>query len=172
MQRLGRAILVLVAASAGGCAAIPVAALGVAGNVSDIGSTAFSVGTEVFSSGKLESVEFATFEQTEQAVRWMLNDLRLRVKELESDKTTAFYKIEDDSESEVKITVTRRTAAICGVRVDVGWFGSEAYARLLLKSIRGRLPSVRGGAATQPAAPMNLSHPALPAGFQTDNIEH
>lgn len=171
MQKVRTIVLLCVTASTGGCVALPVAALGLAGQVTDIGSTAFSVGTEVFTSGKLESVELATFEQAEQAVRWMLNDLRLSIKELESDKTKAFYKIEDDNGAEVKITVRRRTAAICGVRVDVGWFGSEAYARLLLKSIRGRMPSVRNSSATQPSLPVDLSHPKLAPGFQEDNLE-
>ena len=145
--------------TANGCALLPVAALGVAGNVADIGSAAFSAGTEVFNAGKLESFEFCSFEQGQDAVRSMLNDLRLHSTKSEFEKNKAYYLWEDETGATVDITVRERSAAVCGFRIDVGYFGSEAYARLLLKSIRARLPLVQARPTTQPINPVDLNAP-------------
>lgn len=156
----------------GGCiAALPVAALGVAGDVADIGGTAFTAGTEVFNSGKLESVEFATYDQAQAAIRSMLNDLRLKQTKSSFTKTKARYDFTDDVGEKVRIDVLQRSAAIVGVRIDVGYFGSEAYARLLLKSVRGRLPLFSGRAATQPAQPIDLFRPRVNTAFDRDTLD-
>jgi hypothetical protein len=171
-QRIVISALGVAALGLGGCiAALPVAALGVAGDVADIGSTAFTAGTEVFNSGKLESVEFATFDQARAAVRSTLNDLRLNLDQSTATKTKARYDFSDDIHDEVRIDLVQRSPAICGVRIDVGYFGSEAYARLLLKSVRGRLPLFAGRAATQPAQPVDLFKPRIDPAFNRDNLD-
>ena len=172
MKPLPCAVLTLGLSTLAGCVAAPIAALGVVGNVTDIGSAAFSTGTEVFTGGRLESVEFCTQHQGEVAVRWMLNDLRLRTETVETDDDRTQFVISDDTGSKVEIELVRRTAAVCQMRINVGWFGSEAYARLLLKSVRGRLPAVTGSPATLPANPVDLRHPHYPQGFLTDEPGH
>lgn len=159
------------AGGTGGCALIPVAALGVAGSVADIGSAAFSTGTEVFSAGKLEAVELASFAHAQAAVRSTLNDLRLDLRSAEITKGVAKYDFRDDSGSDVEITLKRRTAAVCQLRVNVGYFGSEAYARLLLKSVRSRLPIVARRPATMPSEPVDLFAPREFPGFEADELD-
>ena len=152
-------VAILAAGLSGGCALIPVAALGVAGNVADIGSAAFSAGTEVFAGGKLESIEFCTFANAHAAARSMANDLRLRASELKRTKTDVVYRLADEHGAEIDLSISRRTAALCALRIDVGYFGSEAYARLLLKSVRARLPAASARPATRPVAPVDLNAP-------------
>ncbi|HEX8323231.1 MAG TPA: DUF3568 family protein [Tepidisphaeraceae bacterium] len=151
-----------------GCALLPLAALGAVGQVSDIGSTAFSAGTEVFTSGKLEAVEFCRFDQAQAAIRSTLSDLRLPLKSSKFTKETATYDFEDDSGSDVTFELMRRSPAICQIQVDVGMFGSEAYARLLLKSVRARLPLMDGRPATRPSTPVDLFAPKRIPKSETD----
>lgn len=155
----------------GGCIALPVAALGLAGNISDIGNTAFSAGTEIFSSGKLESVEFTTFEHAQAAVRSTINDLRLKLDQSEFSKRRATYDFSDQADSSIRIDLIRRTSAICQIRIDIGIFGSEAYARLLLKSVRARLPIVARQSATQPTSPSDLQKPRDYPNFAKDDLD-
>ncbi|MDB5326576.1 MAG: hypothetical protein JWM57_2145, partial [Phycisphaerales bacterium] len=136
-----------------------------------IGNTAFTAGTEIFSSGKLESVEFTTFEHAQAAVRSMLNDLRLHLDQTEFSKQRARYDFSDLAGASIRIDLVRRTSAICQVRIDVGMFGSEAYARLLLKSVRARLPIVARQSATQPTSPVDLRKPREFSNFAQDNLD-
>lgn len=172
LKLLGWAGAVLAGGTMSGCiAALPVAALGVAGQVSDIGSAAFTAGTEIFTGGKLESVEFTTFENGQAAVRSTLNDLRLHLDDSSYTKERARYDFSDDGGAKIRIDVNRRTSAVCQLRIDVGYFGSEAYARLLLKSVRARLPIVARHSATQPASPVDLTQPREYPNFAKDNLD-
>lgn len=144
---------------AGGCIAAPIAALGLVGQATDIGSAAFSAGTEVFTSGKLETVEFSAFDQADRAIRSTLNDLRLDSERTQDKKGHVHYASTDEYGSTTKIDVWKRSSALVDMRVDVGWFGSEAFARLLLKSIRHRLPAAATAAATRPVNPVDLQKP-------------
>ena len=157
IARLGLAVGA--AALAGGCIAAPVAALGVVGQATDIGSAAFSAGTEVFTNGKLETVEFSAFDQADRAIRSTLNDLRLDSHRTQGRKNHAHYTTTDEYGSTTKIDVWKRTSALVDIRVDIGWFGSEAFSRLLLKSIRHRLPAAATAAATRPTSPVDLQKP-------------
>jgi hypothetical protein len=132
--------------SCGGCALIPLAALG---TVLGIAGTAVSTGPEVYGLGKLDRAVMASDGDCRRAVRAAAADLRLRI--VVDGKRGCGQKwefeVRDERKSEIEITVERRTAMLCLVRVDVGIFGSEPTARLVMEVIESHLPR----AATRPA---------------------
>jgi Protein of unknown function (DUF3568) len=132
--------------SCGGCALIPLATLG---TVFGIAGTAVSTGPEVYALGKLDRAVMASDGDCRRAIRAAAGDLRLRIavdgKRACGQKWE--FELRDERKSEIEITVERRTAMLCRVRVDVGVFGSEAIARLVMEVIESHLPH----AATRPA---------------------
>ncbi len=132
--------------SCGGCALIPLATLGPA---LDIAGTAASTGPEVYGLGKLDRAVMASDGDCRRAVREAVGDLRLRIV-VDGRRGCGqqwSFELRDERKSEIEITVERRTAMLCLVRVDVGIFGSEPIARLVMEVIESHLPR----AATRPA---------------------
>jgi hypothetical protein len=125
----------LAAAGGGGCAAVPLAMIGTALGV--VGSAA-SVGGTVFSQGKLDSAELATADQWAAAVRAAAAELCMSVAETPPTAVdgTRTFTLTDDHKSAVDVRVEPRTRTMVRSRVDVGLFGSEPTARLILARIR------------------------------------
>ena len=123
------------AAAAGGCAAIPLAMIGTALGVA---GSAASVGGSVYSQGKLDSAEMATPERWSAAVRAAAADLNLSVFEVppaDPDGVRTFT-LADDHKAKIGVRVEPRTRTLLLNRIDVGLFGSEPTARLLLERVR------------------------------------
>lgn len=138
---------VLLACCSGGCASASIAA---AGGISGI-ATAISTGGDVYRLGKLDSADQMCYDLWVAACRSAVADLHYNVeKQADKGKGVWMCTMRDDRRSRVDITVDRRTEMICLTRIDVGVFGSEPTARLILSSIRRR---ARPADATQPSAP-------------------
>jgi hypothetical protein len=142
------ACLVLLILTAAGCGAITVAG---AASVATIAGTAVDTGNTVFSMGKLSSTELATREQCRQAVRKTAEEMQLRVTtdKLRDDREVRFALV-DDRQSVIDIFLDPRTPAYTEVTIDVGLFGSQTTATLLLNHIRKHVVDIRA-ATTQPA---------------------
>jgi hypothetical protein len=131
----------------GGCAILPLAALG---TIFGIAGTAVSAGPEVYHMGKLDTAVMADDGACRRAVRMAAMDLRLRVvSDHGGTKCSPGWKfeLEDEGKSKIEATVERRSPMLCLFRVDVGLFGSEPTARLILQVIQSHLP----GAASKPS---------------------
>ena len=132
-----------------GCALFPLATLGA---LFDIAGTAVSTGTEVYqySAGHVDTAFRADSGDCRQAVRRVAADLQLQIlRDCKRGGGRQRWDIElqDDRKSKMIITVERRSPMLCWCRVDVGLFGSESTAKLVMQTIQSHLPS----ATTQPS---------------------
>ena len=141
----GRIILALGAlpcvAAGGGCAAIPLATLGTIGGVT---ASAVSTGHDVYKSGKLDSAEMGTYGEILAAALAAGTDLDLRLLQnrLRNDGYAEII-VTDERGAQATIKLDRRTARLTVIRIDVGPFGSEVAARLILERLRANLPTTR-----------------------------
>jgi hypothetical protein len=122
------------------CALIPLATVGA---VVDIAGTAASAGPAVYKAGKLDTAFMADSVVVESAVRAALVDLCLRTdRDSSKDKRGDIwiFQFEDDRKTKIEVILERRTRTLCSCRVDVGFFGSEPTARLVLSRIEQHLP--------------------------------
>jgi hypothetical protein len=142
------ALLVLCAAlafCAGGCATAGIAAAGTAAGI----ASAISTGGDVYRLGKLDSADEIPYDQWIAACRSAAATLHYTViKESDKGKGVWVCILRDARRSRVDLTVDRRTESFCLTRIDVGVFGSEPTARLILATIRRRAGIAT---ATQPA---------------------
>jgi hypothetical protein len=131
----------------GGCALIPLATLS---TIFGIAGTAVSTGPEVYKLGKLDGAVMANDVACRRAVRLAATDLQLHIvlnrKECGSSQNWDF-ELQDERKSKIEITIERRSPMLCLLRVDVGWFGSEPTAQLVMTVIKSHLPE----AATSPS---------------------
>jgi Protein of unknown function (DUF3568) len=126
------------ALGAGGCAVIPLATFA---TVLGIASTAATAGPEVYQQGKLDSALMANYHDVRQAVRRAARDLGLRVlRDRQSGCGWDWdFKLEDDRGSKMEVTIQKRAANLCRCRVNVGLFGSEPTAKLVMSQIRAEI---------------------------------
>ena len=145
---LCRTALLLLVLFTGGCAAAGLATLGVA---ADITASAVTTGQVVFALGKLDTAEMADYGQIIAATRLGASDLGLVLKNEADDKKNATITLGymDEKNSPIWITLDRRADRLVRVSVNVGLFGSEVTAQLLLSRIREHMPHP----ATAPSAP-------------------
>lgn len=130
-------LLVFLAAQCGGCAALPIAAVG---SVLGVTASAVSTGSDLYRLGKIDSAEWATFAEAAWAVRGAGAELGLAAKAERRKDGAAFFEFADRKGAWLNVRVEPRAARLVYVRVDVGWFGSEAAARLMLARLRAHLP--------------------------------
>ena len=137
-SRLLGTLFTALALGAGGCAAIPVAAVGA---IAGAGATAVSAGNDISRLGKIDTAEMASFDEVVSAARLGATDLCLRHEgDEQRDKGVLRLHFTDDKGAGVKVDVEARTARLVHMRIDVGWFGSQEVARLLLSRLRAHLP--------------------------------
>jgi len=149
---LGSAVAAAGLTGAGGCATAAVAS---AGTMVGLAASAVSTGADAYRLGKLDSADEARYAEWVAAVHAAAAELHLKL-EKESDDGKGVYRctLRDDRGSKIKLGVERRTETLCRTRIDVGWFGSEPTARLLLWRIRFHddpTQRKRTGASTQEA---------------------
>ena len=137
-----------------GCAAATVAT---AGSVAGLAATVVSTGADVYHLGKLDSVEMARQEEMISAVRLMATDLHMAIsREKRPNKNEWTARLTDDQGMTVDVTIDQRTETMSRCRINVGLFGSEPTARVMLLRLREHLPippQVRLRATTEPAWP-------------------
>lgn len=118
-------------------------ALGTVATALGIAGSAVTTGGAIYSQGKLDSAEMSTMENWTTAVYAAADDLHLKVKHPPADgpatlpsATLVHFILEDEKGATMSVTVERRAQTLLRSRVDVGLFGSEPTARLLLSRIR------------------------------------
>lgn len=123
-----------------GCELLPLATLGA---VFDIAGTAATAGPAVYQQGKLRIALMADYPGVKAAVRAAAEDLQLRVfRDRKASKHHDIwdFQLRDERNSKIEITVERRTPMLCRCCVDVGLFGSEPTARLVMARVAAHLP--------------------------------
>lgn len=140
---LGGGLLIFCA----GCELVPLATMS---SVFGMAGTAVTTGSEVYKSGKLNIAFMANSATVQEAVREAAKDLHFRMIRGKSSQDMETWKVEleDNLQAKFEVTVERRTAMLCLCQVDVGLFGSEPLARVIMARIRAHLPST---AAAPPA---------------------
>jgi hypothetical protein len=113
--------------SLGGCG-VELAVLGAA-------ASAASQGSAVYKRGKLQASWMGQFDMVVAAGEAAGSDLGLLMRSTNGDVAegeweTVFYTYDG---KRIEIRTTRRTPQLIEFQIDVGWFGSESTARLLLK---------------------------------------
>jgi hypothetical protein len=136
-----------------GCALIPLATLG---TIADIAGDAASTGPTVYKMGKLDIAYLADSTTVERAARQAAYELRLIVTDdPDPSKNPAqwTFKLRDNLGSKITITVEPRTPLLCLCRVDVGVFGSEPTAKLIMTHISSHIPSAPATQQQKPVEP-------------------
>lgn len=128
-----RTLLLLSPLLLSGCAALPLAALG---TVAGITATAVSTGADVYSMGKLDSAELAQLHEVHDAIHHIAAEMGLSFVREDAEPGKFHFRYADSQEAITKITLDARTPELTRIRIDVGVFGSEPTARLMLKRIR------------------------------------
>lgn len=123
-----------------GCVALPLATIGTL--LGGAGSAAVA-GTEVYNLGKLDFSVMGTFDQCKAATLAAAGDLELRVVRSEAvgrRTNETSIELEDDLKKKITVSLDSRTGQLCQCRVDVGIFGSEPTAKLIMQRLRHHLP--------------------------------
>lgn len=117
-----------------GCAAgVDIALIGAAAGAA---SSAADAGSAVYSAGKLRSVGMLDVESTRTAVLIAADELGLEIDE-ENEPRPGQYRIVliDELNSRIYIHLQERTPTMTRLTINIGLFGSEPTARLILKRI-------------------------------------
>jgi len=151
-----------------GCAA---ATLATAGSVAGIAATAVSTGADVYHLGKLDSAEMIRLPELIDAVHQTAIDMELTIiSEKQEAPGKQYMVLRDDRGTEIGITLDRRAERLCFCRINVGLFGSEPIARLLLFRIRQHEPvppEVRVKPTSMPAWPEDPRGPVIDDGHDS-----
>jgi len=154
-------IAAAVSLACGGCALIPLATVGA---VVDIAGTAASAGPAVFRAGKLDVAFMGDSAVVKEAVRHAAADLCLHIVcDASQSKHGEIWRfqLEDDQQTKIEVTLDRRTPMLCLCRVNVGLFGSEPTARLVMSRIEHHLPPPTAPPTTSTSAKMKQSREAV-----------
>ena len=113
-----------------GCTGLEPALLGVA-------ASGVRTGAAVYNMGKLDAAVAADGATMADAVDKMCDELGLSIteKDADQDRPRWDYVIHDERRNAMIIRVDQRAAKMTRVQVEVGLFGPEVVARLLLKRI-------------------------------------
>ncbi len=119
---------------AGGCAE---ATLATAGAFVGMAAAGISTGADVYRMGKLDSVDLCEFDDLKPAVYTAAKQLNLTVvSETMMGYEQCKIKLIDDRGTTMRVSIQSNTKRLCATRIDVGIFGSEPTARLLLARVR------------------------------------
>lgn len=150
----GAALAIVGLIGAGGCAT---AAVATAGTLAGIAASAVSTGADVYRMGKLDSADQARFNQWIACARAAAADLHLTIQKWSDDGKGYWHcTVADDRKATIDVNIERRTETLCHTRIDVGIFGSEPTARLILTRMRVHndpaLAKAGKGPATAPSS--------------------
>jgi hypothetical protein len=86
----------------------------------------------------------ANYDDCREAVREAAANFRLKIvrDEQEGKYSNIWnFRLADDQKETVDVRIERRSGMLCQIRVDVGWFGSQPTAQLIVDKIRSHLPA-------------------------------
>jgi hypothetical protein len=124
------------------CSGCITASLVTLGTVLGAVGTAASTGIDAYNLGKLDTALMTNAEQCHRAVLLAAGDLGLHILiDQRNPKPVTVFEmtLKDDLKSQVGIHIEYRTPSMCLCRVDVGIFGSEPTAKLMMERIRFHL---------------------------------
>ena len=126
----------------GACAPDPVSTISAAAG-------GVETGISVFNNGKIDAAYLVPFDEACAAASRATEELAYEVIQTWrlADGSRMRLILKDETGDEVTLVVERRTETVTTVRVNVGWTGSEAVARLFLR----RIDEALGLAPTLPA---------------------
>ena len=125
-----RALLILTLVALPACTGLEPAVIGAA-------ATGAQTAVGVFQRGKLDAADARPLPEVVQATDRALRELELRVVRREHDEQGLEVEARDEQNAWVVVKLQRRTGVLTRIRIDVGWFGSEPTARLVLSRIIG-----------------------------------
>ncbi|MEM9882295.1 MAG: DUF3568 family protein [Planctomycetota bacterium] len=98
-------------------------------------ASAASTGSAVVKQGKLDASWMGSFDLVVAAGEAAVGDLGLVIIRSDGDAAAGHWTITalDQDKEKIIVTVDRKSVALTEFRIDVGWFGSESTARLVLK---------------------------------------
>lgn len=116
-----------------------------------IAATALSTTTDVYRLGKLDSADPIPYDLWIQATRQAAGDMGLAVA-LDEETEPGVWRmlLQDERRGRIKIRVERHAEHLTRTRIDVGFFGSEPTARLLIDQIRRGVVAASTGADRGP----------------------
>ena len=160
-HRLSSLLLIIVAMCSGGCG-IELAMIGAA-------ASAASQGSAVYKSGKLNVAWMGNFNQVVTAGEIAANDLGLLIVSTTGNAEGGHWetKLRTRDGDKIEIRTTRKTPQLIQFQIDVGWFGQESVARLVLKrmavAIRLDANADGSGEVILPLLPAPLAPELAPA---------
>lgn len=98
-------------------------------------ASAASSGSAVYKQGKLNASWLAPFNIVVAAGEGAFNEMGMTVKKSAGDDSKGTWTIVavDDDNDKITLKVVRATPTLTEFQIDVGWFGRESTARLMLK---------------------------------------
>lgn len=98
-------------------------------------TSAASSGSAVYKRGKLNASWMASFDQVVAAGEGAFDDLGMTVTKSKGDEAKGDWAIiaVNEDKNKVKLKIDRKTATLTEFQLDVGMFGKEPTARLILK---------------------------------------
>ena len=116
------------------------------------GATAAQSGATFFTQGRFSSIELTEFKDAEIAVRAAAGEMSLRLAEDEPgpDRTRLVYF--DEQHQSIVVVIERRTETVTSIEADVGTFGENGLASLLMRQTAAQLQAMRAyeGASGEP----------------------
>lgn len=112
-------------------------------------ASAASTGSAVYKQGKLNASWLAPFDLVVAAGEAGFKDMGMTIEKSKGDKEKGAWTIVavNSDNDKIKLTVDRKSPRLTQFQIDMGWFGSEPTARLLLKrmSVAINLGNTRDG---------------------------
>jgi hypothetical protein len=89
--------------------------------------------------GQGEGFFIAKYDDVTAATLRAAEALSLEVKENKVEKDQAIFRFYDVKKDGIDILIVRRSDTMTSIKFDVGWFGSMAFGRLMLRQIISEL---------------------------------
>jgi hypothetical protein len=85
--------------------------------------------------GKGESFWIAKYDDVITATSRAAEALSLELKEKKIEKDQTFFRFYDATKDRIDLFIERRSDTMTSLKFDVGWFGSNAFGRLMVRQI-------------------------------------
>jgi hypothetical protein len=105
-----------------------------------VGAGAADAGVTRFELGKVKRFEIARYEDVIEASRRAAENLSLELKKEKLEEDRALFTYLDDKAQRIDILIEGRTETIAYIKIDVGIFGPQGLALLVLNQILSELP--------------------------------
>lgn len=155
-QTVGGGLLCITLGLTGGCG-VELAVLGAAASAASSGSAAYK-------RGKLVASWMGPFDLVVAAGEVALSEMGYAIYRSSGDAREGEWTIVayDDDGGKIVLTVDRKTSELTDFQIDVGWFGSEPTARLVLKRMALAIDLESAQDGTGNVLPLLPMYPAMP----------